>query len=137
VSLTRQTAGPAVPAAMRAEHTELHRVLNRARREPGPVGEAAAEVAKLLHRHFLVEEQVALPCLSVLKVLAEGGIPDDAAEAIALAQRLKDELPRMAAEHREYLEFAEHLMVHAELEEEVLYPAAILAGNYLKLVTQR
>jgi hypothetical protein len=29
--------------------------------------------------------------------------------------------------------FAEKLMLHAKTEEEVLYPAAILVGEYLKL----
>jgi len=32
-----------------------------------------------------------------------------------------------------YIRFAAELMVHAQLEEEVLYPAAILVGEYLKL----
>lgn len=153
-----QTTGAslAVPPAVRAEHAELHRVLNQARHESGPVGEAAAAVAKLLHRHFLVEEQVALPSLGALKLLSEGGLPDDVDAVIALSQKLKDQLPGMIAEHhrivkaldslvaaaratgqREYVSFAEQLAVHAALEEEVLYPAAILVGIYLKLVTQR
>ena len=33
----------------------------------------------------------------------------------------------------EYVHFAEKLMLHAQNEEEVLYPAAILVGEYLKL----
>jgi hypothetical protein len=33
----------------------------------------------------------------------------------------------------EYIHFAEKLKVHAQTEEEVLYPAAILVGKYLKL----
>jgi len=33
----------------------------------------------------------------------------------------------------EYVLFAEKLKLHAQTEEEVLYPAAILIGEYLKL----
>ena len=33
----------------------------------------------------------------------------------------------------EYVEFAEDLKLHAQTEEEVTYPAAILVGEYLPL----
>ena len=33
----------------------------------------------------------------------------------------------------QYVEFAEKLMLHAQTEEEVMYPAAILVGEYIKL----
>ena len=33
----------------------------------------------------------------------------------------------------DYVQFAEKLSLHAQTEEEVLYPAAILVGEYLKL----
>jgi hypothetical protein len=32
-----------------------------------------------------------------------------------------------------YVSFAEKLVLHAQMEEEVLYPAAILIGEYLRL----
>jgi len=32
----------------------------------------------------------------------------------------------------EYAEFAEALMLHAKTEEEVLYPASILIGEYVR-----
>lgn len=37
----------------------------------------------------------------------------------------------------EYAHFAEKLMLHAQMEEEVLYPTAILIGEYLKLKLSR
>ena len=62
-------------------------------------------------------------------------------------------MPQMIAEHRqiaellrqfakdaeaegkpEYVAVAEELIVHAQLEEEVLYPAAVLVGAYAALV---
>ena len=69
-----------------------------------------------------------------------------------MASRLKADLPHMLAEHQAIvkaldqlaaagrterqeaaLQFAEKLKLHARNEEEVLYPAAILTGEYLKL----
>jgi hypothetical protein len=74
------------------------------------------------------------------------------ADVLALADRLEAELPGMLAEHQQimaalgdlvaaanaekrpkYAHFAEKLMSHASTEEEVLYPAALLVGRYLKL----
>ena len=37
----------------------------------------------------------------------------------------------------DYVQFAEKLMMHAQTEEEVLYPAAILVGEYLKLQLEK
>jgi hypothetical protein len=47
---------------------------------------------------------------------------------------LKNLIAAAEAEKKpEYARFAEKLMLHAQTEEEVLYPAAILVGEYLKL----
>ena len=71
---------------------------------------------------------------------------------MAMAYRLKADLGQMLLEHREIVaalkvlveaadsegnesasHFAEKLMLHAQTEEEVLYPASILVGEYLNL----
>jgi hypothetical protein len=133
------------------EHHELHEELARATREPGPVGEAARGVAKVLHPHFVREEEFAMPPLGALAALARGEKVADAATVIAQARRVADELPQMLAEHRqivvalerlqeaaiaagkpEHAHFAEKLKLHAQTEEEVLYPAAILVGRALE-----
>lgn len=120
-------------------------------REPGAVGEAARGVAKVLHPHFVKEEEFAMPPLGALAAVARGEKVADAAAVIAQARRVADELPQMLAEHREIvgalerletaareagnpkaLHFAEMLKVHAQTEEEVLYPAAILVGRALE-----
>jgi len=36
----------------------------------------------------------------------------------------------------QYAEFSEKLILHAQTEEEVMYPAAILVGEYIKLKLQ-
>ena len=141
----------AIPASLRDEHGALHGDLAAATRLPGVVGEAARTVATLLHPHFVDEETFALPLLGLLGPLACGERIREVAPILAMAARLKAELPRMLAEHRaitaalrelqraagaaaddKRLRLADEIIAHARTEEEVMYPAAILVGEYLK-----
>ena len=138
------------PQSLKAEHDQLHAQLAQAIGAGGATGEAAARVAKALHPHFLKEEEYALPPLGLLPALAEGKVLPEMEAAVAMAHRLKADLGHMLQEHREIVvalealkeaassegnaaaaHFAEKLMLHAQTEEEVLYPAAILVGEYL------
>ena len=139
-----------IPKPLQAEHHELHATLVRATKESGPVGEAAREVARLLHPHFVKEEEFALPPLALLTELARRGVTAEMAEVLPMTSRLKAELPAMLAEHGQivgaldklraaavaaklptYERFAEALVLHAQSEEQVLYPAAILIGEHI------
>ena len=141
-----------IPQSLKAEHAELHEELARAIKVGGKVGETAKGVAELLHPHFVKEEEYALPPLGLLSTLAEGRATAEMRSALAMTDRLRADLPHMLQEHKaivaalekliiaarqenkpEYARFAEKLMMHARNEEEVLYPAAILVGEYLKL----
>lgn len=141
-----------IPEPLEAEHAELHAELVDATRAGGRVGEAAKAVAKLLHPHFVREEELALPPLGLLASLAQGAVDPDMADVLQLTDNLEAELPGMLTEHKEivaalrhlvaaaeaekkpeYAHFAEKLMLHARTEEEVLYPAAVLIGRYVKL----
>ncbi len=145
-----------IPETLKAEHAELHAELVDATRAGGRVGDAAKEVARCLHPHFVREEEFALPPLCLLAPLARGTLVPGMADVLALTDRLEAELPGMLGEHKEivaalgdlvaaaktqnmpkYTAFAEKLMLHARAEEEVLYPAAILVGRYVKLVLGR
>jgi len=140
-----------IPKPLQIEHEELHARLVKATREPGAVGEAAREVARVLHPHFVREEEFALPPLALLVPLAEGRVTPEMAEVLPMARRLKEDLPQMLAEHGEIVRaleklrnaaraagaaehehFAEALVVHAQTEEQVLYPAAILVGELVE-----
>jgi hypothetical protein len=144
----------AIPASLHTEHDALHATLVRATREPGAVGEAAREVARRLHPHFVKEEDVAMPLLGLLADVAAGRDVPERSAALALASRLEAELPEMLAEHRSIVEaldalrealrdapgapdaaryeaFADALALHATTEEDVLYPAAVLVGRHL------
>ncbi|MCL5949913.1 MAG: hemerythrin domain-containing protein [Candidatus Bathyarchaeota archaeon] len=141
-----------VPKSIKLEHEELHENLEEATMESGAIGDAAKAVQEVLQPHFLKEEEFALPPLGLLSKLSDGQTTTEMKDAIAMAERLKAELNQMLKEHKEivarlekltemalkenkieYVQFAEKLALHAQTEEEVLYPAAILVGEYLKL----
>lgn len=140
------------PSSVKAEHEALHAQLARAIKAGGATSQAAKTVAKVLHPHFLKEEEYALPPLRLLPALAEGKTLPEMQAAVAMTARLKTDLSHMLQEHKQILialkalidaanleskeqaaHFAEKLILHAQTEEEVLYPASILIGEYLIL----
>jgi hypothetical protein len=141
----------AVPESMRVEHEEIHNALVTATKIPGRVGEAARDLAKVLDPHFVREEQIALPPLSLLPALSRGEATADMRAVLPMTNALRAELPQMLREHKAIAaaarrleqvareennkdaeELAKKLQLHAKTEEEVLYPAAILVGDLVK-----
>jgi hypothetical protein len=142
-----------VPASLKNAHDALHVTLKRAMREPGHIGETARKIMQLMDGHMLREEKFALRPLGLLMELGRGGKPRELAEAGRLAQGLRREMAQMVNEHRqiaellrqlateagtqlkpEYVELAEDMILHAQMEEDVFYPAALLIGEYAALV---
>lgn len=142
-----------IPIPLKLEHEELHTQLANATKLGGRIAEAAKQVAKTLHPHFISEEEFAIPPLGILPLLAENKISSDMKEVLIMTNRLKAELPKMLEEHKmivaaldnliqianeennQYIVlFAERLKLHAKTEEEVTYPTAILIGEYVKLI---
>jgi iron-sulfur cluster repair protein YtfE (RIC family) len=140
-----------IPQSLQTEHREIHNALAEGTKVPGRVGAAAKELAAVLDPHFERENQIALPPLGLLRPLAAGEIPAGLKEALAMTDALRKELPRMLDEHkkiraateklraaareekaRAYEEFAEKLAAHAQMEEEIMYPAAILVGDIIR-----
>lgn len=141
---------------MRAEHAEIHTALVRATKAPGRVGTAARELAAVLDPHFTREEQIALPPLGLLAPLARGELTAEMQTLLPLTDSLRAELPRMLREHEAIRaatlrmgaaaraagntavkRLAETLARHAQTEEQVSYPAAVLAGDVLRARIQR
>lgn len=141
-----------IPHSLKAEHEELHNMLRQATQLTGKTGDAAKVVAKLMHPHFVKEEEYALPPLGLLPLLASGKFSEEMKLVLPLTDKLKRELPEMLAEHQqivaalnilaqhartenhpEVVDFAAKLILHAQAEEEVSYPTAILIGDYIKL----
>jgi hemerythrin len=140
-----------IPQPLQHEHEVLHERLRQATQAGGDVGEAARTLARLMHPHFVKEDQFALPPLGLLAALARGEWNAEMAEVLALTERLEAELPQMLAEHQaivaalntlreagaragrsEIVAFAEALTEHARTEEEVMYPAAVLVGQMVR-----
>jgi hypothetical protein len=74
------------------------------------------------------------------------------AEVLAMTDKLRSDLPNMLAEHarivealgrladaaaregnRQVAQFAEKLELHAQTEEQALYPAGLVVGDYVRL----
>jgi hemerythrin superfamily protein len=145
-----------LPDTMKTEHEELQARLVEATKAGGQTGEAARGVMKVLFPHILLEEEFAIPPLKLLPRLAAGEYSPDMDRILAKSEMLKAELPRMLAEHKLIVDalqkllqaataerftgwaaFAQKLILHAQKEEEVYYPAAILVGEYIKLRKNR
>ena len=140
-----------IPQPLQQEHEALHERLRQATQAGGEVGEAAKTLARLMHPHFVKEDQIALPPLGLLAPLARGQWSADMAEVLTLTERLEAEMPQMLAEHQTILAalgklrdaaaragrddivaFAEALGEHARVEEDVMYPAAVLVGRFVR-----
>lgn len=140
-----------IPQSLKAGHEALRATLKRAMREPGKTGEAARKLASIVDGHFLREEKFVMPLLALLPDLAKGKAGASAASAIRQLDGLRREIDRMIADHRlmsdalhtlataaeaegkpDYVGFAEELIMHAHLAEDVLYPAALVAGEFVK-----
>ena len=140
-----------IPQPLQQEHEALHERLRQATQAGGEVGEAARTLARLMHPHFVKEDQIALPPLGLLAALARGEWSTEMAEVLTLTEQLEAELPHMLAEHQaivaalnalreaaaragrgEIVAFAEALVEHARTEEEVMYPAAVLVGRFAR-----
>jgi hypothetical protein len=141
-----------IPESLEFEHRELREQLDKAAAVPGRTGDAAREVMRVLAPHILLEREFAMPPLSQLAQIARGEITPDMARFIDKTDAFRAELPRMLDEHKLIVEalrrlmqaaaaekqpgaaqFAQKMILHAQMEEEILYPAAILVGEYLRL----
>jgi hypothetical protein len=144
----------AVPSSIRTEHEHLHHQLDAAIAAGGKTGERAKAVADVLGPHFEEEEAYAMPPLGLLGALAQGESlrEEQVRQAIAMSERLRTEYEEMLREHvqiqvalsalalaateehkADHVAFAEALMMHAQSEEQLLYPTTLLIGEYLEL----
>jgi hypothetical protein len=140
-----------IPQSMQEEHEGIHVALVAATEVPGPVGEAARELAEILHPHFVREEQIALPPPSLLEPLAQGTFAPGMRDGLPMTDSVAAELPQMLREHEairaaaarllevarvagsvEVQRLARDLQAHARAEEDLLYPAAILVGEIVR-----
>ncbi len=137
------------PTSIERAHQELLQLLIVVQRLPGKTGTCAEEVAKCLQPHSDREDECTLPLLGLLQDLAAGTLTlAEARQGSKVYARLREEYPLMSAEHKELFKligqlktagmeeghltavrFAKTMERHAQDEEELLYPAALLAGR--------
>ncbi len=152
----QQTAksGLTTPQSIQEEHKHLHHQLDAALAAGGKTAERAQAVADVLLPHFKAEEAYAMPPLRLLEPLARKQPVNEGQkrEAIQMAERLRREYDKMLEEHKsitaaldklasaareenkpDQAAFAEALILHAKNEEQVLYPATLVVGEYLEL----
>lgn len=113
-------------------------------------GPAARAIKKVGATHFAKAKDAFAP-LGLLPQLAEGKVTPQMRVAIQKAEKLRSGLRQIHGEHRElvaglkrlaeaakeegksdYVRFAERLTLHIQEEEEVLYPAVLLVGDFVK-----
>jgi hypothetical protein len=141
-----------VPSALAWEHDQIYQTLVRVTREPGQLGEAAMVVAEALEHHFDKEEVYALPPLVLLPVLARGDVYPEMRAILPITDELEFKMPELVAEHRKIAaavealrvaarsegrydieELGDQILRHAQTDERILYPAAILVGRMVEL----
>lgn len=136
---------------MRHEHDQIYARLERLAQTSGKTGKASRTLLTIMRPHLFKEEEFVLPQLGVLKKMAFGESTAGMTWAIERSEELKKEYPKMLAEHQAIFEFidelsraadlegdqgaldlAAQLKAHIQDEEDIIYPAAILAGEYIK-----
>ncbi len=137
------------PPTLEKEHEEIWKLLMEVQHLSGKTGSLAEKLAKDLKLHIDKEETLALPLLGILRDLVNGKLGSATAKrASQIYQKLEKEYPRMLHGHKELhkilerlkkageeeghltaVRFADVLEKHSQEEEEVLYPAAVLAGR--------
>jgi hypothetical protein len=143
---------PGVPVAIKKEHENILNLLKNFVSLQDSAGGAARKLENLVQHHFAEEEDYVLPPLGLLPLLANGTIPEQSKEIIALTQKLKENMDHLSAEHQmikayiselkevapkerlpDIIKFENEVSTHAMTEEEIYFPAAMLVGEYLKL----
>jgi hypothetical protein len=146
-------AGPhfAIPVSLLEEHAELHSAFEAASRMPGATGAAARRVIALRRAHVEREQRVAYPLLRLLPMIEQGKVEPWMSELLPLAEQLRAALPTLKQEHvaiRQALEtlrteawaeghpehafLAQRLKHHLQIEEEILFPAALVTADYVR-----
>jgi hypothetical protein len=141
-----------IPMSLVQEHAELNTALTAAANLPGETGVAARRVLTLVTPHMKDEQRKVFPLLYLLPLIGTQGVEPWMAELLPIADRSRaaidamhrahgairsalDELNLAAWRegHQEYTFLALRIRQHIQMEEEILYPAALVVGDYLRL----
>lgn len=137
--------------SIRFLHEEIREALFQAVKEGGKIGSAAKSVVKVAEAHFTKEEEIVFPLLGLLQP-AQENTDKNMQFSLDLIEKMQDSLVVLHNESKKvvsasitfikaakdekkpkYLRLAARLLLHERAEKEIIYPTAILIGNYLKL----
>jgi Hemerythrin HHE cation binding domain len=141
-----------IPASLRRRREAIEAGLARVVVAGDDTGRAGRALMRILRPHIVLEEEFAAPPLGLLPALARSDAAREEMRAVLPeANKMKAEYDRMLADHQkihdavmtlidaaeregkpEFLDFAQRLIDHMQLEEEVLYPASIVIGEYVR-----
>ena len=151
-TITQFPGKPEVPSSIKKTHEYLLAQIQKMTSYKDSSGRVAKKLEELMQHHFQEEEDLILPPLGLLPLLANGQIPEQSEDVILLSENVKSMLNHMSVEHQlinayikelieasnkenlpEIIKFENEVIKHAISEEEVFFPASILIGEYLKL----
>ena len=142
------------PPSLDEEHEEIMGALGNFAKFRDETGSSIKNLLKVLEPHFQKENKIVMPVLGALSVLVSGEhVPNlqEIAESQGVLLQEYDNMYKEHAQikvlieqatraakrenHQEVTDLLEGLAHHARVEEEVLYPAAVLAGTVAKCIT--
>ncbi len=139
------------PKSLDEEHEELIHSLRSCATYKNGVGRAVSDLLEVLEPHFEKEQKLVMPLLGSISDLVSGEKISNLKEIAEEQAPLVQEYQKMFEEHgrvrdlilkakkaardegnQEVIELLNGLAHHARIEEEVLYPSALLAGTVAK-----
>ena len=140
-----------IPQSIRLDHEEAIRQLTAVAHRKGRTGEIARKALEVFKAHIRREEEYILPPLTLAPAIAEGRVTPDMRWAIAMVDRIKADREIIFTEHttitawmnqlaeaarrsheKDVLELARTLVADSLTDTEVMEPAAIVIGEYLR-----
>ncbi len=155
-AITQFPGKPVVPSSIKKTHEQLLEQIHKITLYKNSSAAIAIKLDSLMQHHFKEEEDLILPPLGLLPLLANNQIPEQSKDVILLSKNIKTMMTHMSVEHQlisayieelkkaadkqqlsEIMDFEKEVHQHANSEEEVYFPAAIMVGEYLKLKSEK
>jgi hypothetical protein len=148
ISKAADQTGLQVPQSIRVQHHQITSRLASFAKRDGSIAEAAQKALVFIKNHYAKEEELVLPPLGLLPLIARGEISKDIEPAIAMADRTRAALPEFQNEHiqltalvndlieagkksrdEELQRLATRIAVQSLNDIEVVQPTTILSAN--------
>ncbi len=139
------------PRSLRLSHNDARVELVGATLEGGRIAVAARRLAQVCLPHFDEEEKSVFPALGLLPELMQGMVRAEMMQVLPLISAFSAKHNALIHQHqsiqsaidallaaaqrernRQVAEFALNMRVHERIEDEVIYPALIMIGMYLR-----